>query len=193
LTDLGVGRKFPSFQITAHTNPALVDTLTLLTYANANHFEEMQALIHNVHTVVFPVYGERINLVFYELGLTSRQAEILTKYCKCEVRRFPFEKYPGHVSDAKCFAWKPIVIQSTLQTHNLVMWMDASVRFRNATIRQDLSYLINGLLVLAGDGPMPCKASAHTFKFLGEEPCLFHNYSGISRTWGMVSLSDFTL
>jgi hypothetical protein len=198
LADLGVRRPPSSFQITAHANLTHVDTLTLVTYANANHFDEVQALIHNVHTVVFPVYRERVHFIFYDLGLTSRQAELLKKYCKCEVRRFPFEKYPVHVSDANSFAWKPIVIQSTLQTHNLVMWMDASVRFRNATVRQDLSYLINrvrinGLLVLAGDGPMPCKTSTHTFKFLGEEPCLFHNYSGLTGTWGMVSRSDFTL
>ena len=35
----------------------------------------------------------------------------LVKYCKCEVRKFPFKDFPPHVSSLKTYTWKPIILQ----------------------------------------------------------------------------------
>ena len=64
--------------------------LIIASAASSNHFDEVQAMLQNLHKVVFPVI-RNVKFVFYDLGLNSLQRSLMQKHCGCTVLSFPFE------------------------------------------------------------------------------------------------------
>ena len=164
----------------------------IVTGASENHFPETQALFENIHLQVLPKY-RNLKIIFYDLGLGYKSRHLLQKYCKCEVRTFPFHEYPIHVSKLSTYTWKPIIIQLVLKEFASVIWADASVRFTRPNLE---SFFFNstdlGIKVYPGWGSIAQRTQLETFHYLGENPCLF-DVPEKEATVVFVKRSQFTL
>ena len=96
-----------------------------VTAASRNHFEELMC-----NTKFFPSHFPGVKVLFYDLGLSKRQAEHMKKLPYIEYRTFEFSRYPAHIKNLHNYAWKILVIQRALSEVDGVAWFDASVRFR---------------------------------------------------------------
>ncbi|XP_014673108.1 PREDICTED: uncharacterized protein LOC106813482 [Priapulus caudatus] len=67
-------------------------------------------------------------LVIYGVGLSPDDNYDLKTFCNCTYRKFQFEDYPSHVSILKLHAYRPIIIQETLNEFGMVIYLDPSVR-----------------------------------------------------------------
>ena len=147
----------------------------LLTTASSNHFLESQALLQNLHKNVFPVL-KNFTLLFYDIGLTPDERSQMEKHCQCQVLSFPFEKLPKHVRNLKCYAWKPLMIKAHIRQANVVLWLDASIRFNGNP------YMLKRLVQKVKDRGVQIGLSARdtTFRsfrslyhYFGDEPCMY--------------------
>ena len=76
--------------------------------------------------------GLNVRIVSYNLGGESKCPDgslpgIWAKY-GIEFREFNFAKYPSHVANLHCYAWKPPIIDEVLQEsseNTVVMWVDS--------------------------------------------------------------------
>ena len=76
--------------------------------------------------------GLNVRIVSYNLGGESKCPDgslpsIWAKY-GIELGEFNFEKYPSHVANLHCYAWKPPIIDEVLQEsseNTVVMWVDS--------------------------------------------------------------------
>lgn len=74
----------------------------LVTAADSLFFESLVNLIGSMHR-----WEPEVTIVAFDLGLTARQHEQLAAYCRVEVRRFPWEAYPGHLRpEHRNYGWK---------------------------------------------------------------------------------------
>ncbi|KAK3585682.1 hypothetical protein CHS0354_020248 [Potamilus streckersoni] len=185
LKEIGLSRDFvdfPNFRI-----PVLV------TAASSNHFLEVQALMRNLHSVVFPKY-KNLKFIFYDIGLKENEKEMVKKHCRCEYRSFPFEKYPEHVKILKGYTFKPLITQTVLNEYGFVMWMDASVRFRTGELDSLFEMATkDGVKIIPGDLGVGYRTDPVTFKFLREDPCLFADKKEIQATFFMLYRTRFTI
>ena len=94
-----------------------------LTAASSNHHSELQDAIASVQN-----FHPNMKIIVYNLGLLDCEVKHLNKMHNVEVARFPFDQYPSHVGKLMNYAWKIFAINKTLQVHEIVFWMDASVR-----------------------------------------------------------------
>ncbi len=66
--------------------------------------------------------------------------------CKCEVRLFDenkaYSKKSPHISELKTYAWKPLIIQEVLNSEDLVLYVDSSIKFNNKNLQPSLSTAI---------------------------------------------------
>lgn len=62
----------------------------LLTAASSNHYEEMQALLHSIHSMVFPGLSkqENFSLVVWDIGLTADQRKKVGRFNYGQFIRF---------------------------------------------------------------------------------------------------------
>lgn len=92
--------------------------------------------------------GQRV--LFWDLGLTrSERARIARHPAVSEVRTFDFARYPPHLRfdvDARSYAWKPALLNETLQDHELVLWLDAGDRLVKSPAPAWSRLLEDGLL-----------------------------------------------
>ena len=140
----------------------------------------------------FPIYNS-LKLIYYDIGLTSSKLTLLRKHCRCEVRIFPFEKYPHHVRTLKAYTWKPIIIQTMLQEFPLVLWQDASIRFKETRLDSLFSKALEtGIKIRKKGGSIAVRTHPNTFKALGEEPCMF-THPELETGWILIKRSKFTL
>ena len=146
------------------------DVPVFVSAASANHFDELQALFENIHRVVIPKY-KSLRFIFYDIGLTKWQKELLERHCQCDVRTFPFDEYPAHVKQLGAYAWKPIIIQLVLLEHDFVMWMDTSIRLAEHSLRELFSEAAEvGVKVVHGTDSINEITDTRTFNFLNENP-----------------------
>ncbi|RUS75019.1 hypothetical protein EGW08_017200, partial [Elysia chlorotica] len=105
----------------------------IVSASSSNHYDEMQAMIHSLHTVVYPVMAEQkrnFSVVIYDLGLTAEQRRMTERKCKCQVVTFPAIIFPPHVKDNHCYSWKPLIIRAvTERAKKYVVWQDSSIRW----------------------------------------------------------------
>ena len=152
------------------TKPA---TPVLVTAASENHFDETRALFENVHLTLLSKYPD-LKIIFYDLGLRKLSSKLLQKYCKCEVRKFPFTEYPQHIRTLSSYTWKPIIVQLVLKEHEFVIWVDASIRFLTPNLDSFFFNSTNvGIKLYPGGGSISQRTVLKTFEYLGEDPCLF--------------------
>lgn len=147
----------------------------LLTTASSNHFLESQALLQNLHKNVFPVL-KNFTLLFYDIGLTSEERAQMEKYCQCQVLSFPFDKLPRYVGNLKCYAWKPLMIKAHIRQADVVLWLDASIRF-NDDINQ-LQELVRrvkerGVQIGSSSSDTTFRSFRSLFHYFGDEPCMY--------------------
>ncbi|XP_050418954.1 uncharacterized protein LOC126832277 [Patella vulgata] len=154
--------------------------------ASSNHFTEMQALMHNIDTVLRPVYPD-IKVILYDIGFTESQRQAIIKYGRCKLRKFDITKYPDHIKYLHSCAWKPIIIQEVLNEYNFTMYMDASIRLYNGS----LTSIFNKVKELgiihrcARTHRITTNTYAETFEYFNVEPCLLH---GLFETGGGFNL-----
>ncbi|XP_025113908.1 uncharacterized protein LOC112575954 isoform X2 [Pomacea canaliculata] len=112
--------------------------LVFLTAASEDHFDESQGVIRDLHEKVFPWLTNNTNytynFIYYDLGLTNNSLALLTKYCRCHVLSFPFQSLPEVFKNLKTYQWKPLLVKAHSPHSKLLMWMDASVRFKSGDV-----------------------------------------------------------
>ncbi|XP_046574806.1 uncharacterized protein LOC124282815 isoform X2 [Haliotis rubra] len=177
-----------------------------VTATSSNHFYESQALIRNLHRNVFPLINN-YTFVLYDLGLTASERKQMEKHCRCEVRRFPLEFMPSSLRDLKCYTWKPIIIQANLHKVDILVWMDASVRISNNTIKPLLDDVESrGMVIRSGTNSVGQHTLQVTMDYMKEDVCtlapvfeheatfiMFHNKQwvrgAVVKPWAVCAMS----
>ncbi|XP_067675023.1 uncharacterized protein [Haliotis asinina] len=146
--------------------------IMFVTAASSDHFDESQAHIKNLHQKVFPV-TKNYTFVYYDLGLLSWQRKQLKKHCRCEVRSFPLKHMPWRVKNLMCYTWKPIIVQANLPKADILVWMDASVRFSNNKVINPLLHDVDkrGIVVYPGRYSVAQHTLQITMKYMKEDIC----------------------
>ena len=147
----------------------------LLTTASSNHFLESQALLQNLHQNVFPAL-KNFTLLFYDLGLTPDERKQMEKYCRCQVLSFPFHAFPEHMQRLKCYAWKPVMINAHIHQANVVLWMDASIRFNGDPTQLHLliqTVKERGVQIGRSGSFSAFRTYREMYHYFGDEPCAY--------------------
>ncbi|XP_067672322.1 uncharacterized protein [Haliotis asinina] len=148
---------------------------TVVLAASANHYQELQALLYNMHTVVNR--DGRLKVVLYDLGLDPFQLKQMHRHCKCEVRPFPFHDFPAHVRDLTVYSWKPVLVQLALKQWNFIMYLDASIRLLTPYLQELFDVAWHRGILVSNTEHESFKMVEHTdprtFGFFGEKPCYF--------------------
>ena len=166
----------------------------IVTGASSRFYPQLQAFFQNIHEVLMNNNTYSVKVIFYDLGLTVKQKAKIQKYCKCEYRTFPSEKFPDYVGKGGGYAWKPVIIQMVLKEYDLVFWTDTSIRF----FTSDLDFHVKnvkrvGIHLINGGGKVYQRTKKITFDKLGEkEPCLF-GYPEIQAGFTLISRNPFTM
>ncbi|KAK6980294.1 sedoheptulokinase, partial [Biomphalaria glabrata] len=149
------------------------------TATSANHYYESQAMIHRLHTVVFP-YVQDKTFVLLDLGLTKEQRNKTEKACQCHVISFPFELFPKHFRDLHSCAWKPVFIMACMmKTKKLVVYQDASIYWKEHIVELLDRGDKLGLQLWGGRGMhnIPGATMKGMLDFFGDQPCAYINYT----------------
>lgn len=78
-----------------------------------------------------------LTVILYDLGLTRNERDLLSHYCNssmCLIRDFEFGKFPGHVSNLKIHAFRPLIIQETLKDAGCVLWLSIDQRLTQSDL-----------------------------------------------------------
>ena len=158
----------------------------LLTTASSNHFLESQALLQNLHQNVFPAL-KNFTLLFYDLGLTPDERKQMEKYCRCQVLSFPFDKFPEYARRLMCYAWKPLMIKAHIRQANVILWLDASIRFKEDPGR--LQLLVQrvkerGVQIGGSFIDSTFRTFRSMYHFFGDEPCAYRGMGQARATIG---------
>ncbi|RUS77867.1 hypothetical protein EGW08_014380 [Elysia chlorotica] len=150
--------------------------IIFLSAASDNHYVEAQALLHSLHTKVFPHFSD-FAFLFYDLGLSPQKRKTFQKYCRCQILDYDRSWFPEFASDLEKFAWKPFLIKAHAHQARVVVWMDASIRFFDnpAGLKTLLTEEIEKFGVMVGHSVpdncfSTCRATYHKF---GDEPCAY--------------------
>lgn len=108
----------------AHTHIPLKEFL-VVTAASRNYFDRLENFVGSVH---FWEPGQRI--LIFDLGLTSEQALIVACWAHVKLVAFDFSGQPPHVRHIYNYAWKALLIEQALRTHNFVVYLDAGLELR---------------------------------------------------------------
>ncbi|CAG5116263.1 unnamed protein product, partial [Candidula unifasciata] len=170
----------------------------LLTAVSSNHYDEMQAMLHSLHSVVFPelMKTENFSLVLWDIGLTSDQRQKTEKCCRCQVVSFPFEKFPKRMRDLRCYMWKPLVIRMTqLRARKYAVWQDASIRYIRFPGPVFEKGRLHGLQLMRQKAGVstPHRTLPETFAYLGQKACSFYQYPEIASGFGVYKHNAFVL
>lgn len=165
---------------------------TLASGSSSNHYRELQGLIRDYHKNMLPLYPN-MKLIVYDLGLKSNQLNQLKKYCRCDVRQFPFDSFPKHIRNLSSCGWKPLIIQLLMREFDFVMWTDTSIRFNgNPLDKLFLEAKLVGIQVMSNKGSIAVRTNERTFVALGEKRCLF-DYPEVGAGFVIITRSKFTM
>ncbi|CAG5129940.1 unnamed protein product [Candidula unifasciata] len=153
--------------------------LIIVSAVSSSHFEEGQAMLYNIHKHLFP-HLRNFTFVYYNLGLSAEQRNILSKICRCHLIDFPFELFPEFVRFRKCYTWKPLIVSAHISRSNLLVWIDASVRFNSEFNK--FTELLNrarsrGMQVFLNKQTIAHATLPSMFHFFGDEACVYVNSS----------------
>lgn len=113
--------------------PAIVTTVS------SADFFDVQGLIKQIHEEIQPAFKD-LKFLIYDIGLYSRELELIRTHCKCEVRTFRASSFPDHVADITNFAYRPIIIQQMIEEFGSVLWLSPSARLSRASDLNQLKY-----------------------------------------------------
>lgn len=93
-------------------------------------------------------YMPDTRIIVYNIGIKPKNLENIKRLCNVHVRHFSFETHPRHVRNLKIFAWRPIIIQESVDEFGVVFYADPNVRF-SASLREliPLTHRHHGILV----------------------------------------------
>jgi hypothetical protein len=94
-----------------------------LTGISSDHYREVHDAIASVQN-----FHPDMKILVYDLGLYQCEVKHLNSLHNVKVITFPFQLYPEYVRHLQSYAWKIFGIHAILQKHEIVFWMDASVR-----------------------------------------------------------------
>lgn len=178
-----------------YDSDARIDFPVIVTAASSNHYYESQALFKSIHSNLLPQY-KQIKVIFYDIGLTANENAEMRKYCKCEVRKFPFHQFSAHVRLREAYAWKPLILFEVLKQYKFVMWVDACIRFRHYRIyngRLEEIFRKTKLIGIQLQQSPRWIVSNHTkpdtFTILNEPECLF-DYPELESGWIVLWKND---
>ncbi|CAL1533155.1 unnamed protein product [Lymnaea stagnalis] len=166
-----------------------------LSASSSNHYDEMQAMFHNLHTVVSPLMPD-MRVVFFDIGLTETQRIQTEKYCRCHVIRFPFEKFRPLLEDRFCYFWKPLIIRALIgKVRKGLVYQDSSVRWTShikPLLERGAAF---GLQYHVSD--VPPNVSVDRLKqmsnFFGEELCAFRHFPELDGSNGIFGNLPFVI
>ncbi|KAK0065960.1 hypothetical protein Bpfe_004757, partial [Biomphalaria pfeifferi] len=151
------------------------------TGTSSSHYDETQAMVHSLHTVVNPKV-QNMTFVLLDLGLTPEQRQKTEKSCRCQVISFPFGKVPSYFKELSFCAWKPVLIMACMmKARKSVVYQDASIYWKDTIVefldRGDKF----GLQIWGGKDMhnIPVTTLKGTFDYFGEEPCAYLNYTSL--------------
>ncbi|XP_052801490.1 uncharacterized protein LOC128232143 isoform X1 [Mya arenaria] len=150
-----------------------------------SHFIEGMDLVKNVSTIrkILP----NSKFIIYNLGMSEKHKVKVLAVCDCELRLFPFERFPDFVGIMKGYAWKPLAIQLVARDHPFVIWMDASVRFITKDLQPWFDKVRNlGVLASVGHAPVAMRTHPLTFQTLVEKQCTFREDKEFEATFIMI-------
>ncbi|XP_055893302.1 uncharacterized protein LOC106076738 isoform X5 [Biomphalaria glabrata] len=170
------------------------DTI-LLSAASSNHFNEFQAMVQNLHTVVYPVLSN-VTYVFLDLGLTIKQRNLTEKACRCHVISFPFHLFPSWFKQLFFFHWKPIfILAAMMRANKLVIYQDSSINWKAGVTelleRADQLHL--QLFVPNYFHNIPVATLKGMFDFMGEQPCTYLPFSQVPANFAIFKHTQFVI
>ncbi|KAK3598589.1 hypothetical protein CHS0354_009784 [Potamilus streckersoni] len=186
LADLGLLQPYKSMAV-----PKLP---VFVTGASSNHYLESQAMLRDFHNKILAKYND-VKLIYYDIGLSETERNQVKRYCRCEVRIFPFDKYPVHVRHLTGYTWKVLIIQIVLNEFGYAFWLDASMRFINMNLFSELELKVEKYGISSWDFgySLAVTIDPDTYHFLREDPCLFVNKPSCGTGGILVKRSSFTL
>ncbi|XP_071853019.1 uncharacterized protein [Apostichopus japonicus] len=122
-----VGGVHIDLDVSVLTVDEMYDRLVLITAFSDNHYKEAMGYIGTAQKYM---PGKRI--IVYDLGLSNTIKRKVGKLCDVELRRFPFNNYPQHVKNLQSYAWKPVIINLSLNEFGAIYYGDASIRFKKS-------------------------------------------------------------
>lgn len=117
----------------------LTDIPTIVTAVSTADFYPVQSLIRQWKEEIHNVFKEA-KFIIYNIGLYSRELELIKEHCNCEVREFRTSAYPNHVADISTFAYRPVIIQTIIEEFGSVLWMNPDMLFTQASDLKQLIY-----------------------------------------------------
>jgi len=155
---------------------------------SANHFEESQALLNNLHKKVFPLLSN-FKLVVYDLGLTKEQRVQYAKHCNCSLLSFPFHQLPEHFHhNLRTFSWKVFVIAAHYEQAELTMWLDASIRVEKTQRFLEIVEKARKRGVMQRSlnrTPNPDRTLPQMFEAFGDSPCAHASFKQVETGFGI--------
>ncbi|XP_025112267.1 uncharacterized protein LOC112575001 [Pomacea canaliculata] len=151
--------------------------LVFLTAASEDHFDESQGVIRDLHEKVFPWLTNNTNysynLIYYDLGLANKSLALLTKYCRCHVLSFPFQSLPEVFKNLKTYQWKPVIVKAHSPHSKILMWMDASIRFKSGNVSLVIKRVMaDGFFMKHAIHMMPRHVMPEMLQYFHTEACL---------------------
>ncbi|KAL4225456.1 hypothetical protein ACF0H5_016146 [Mactra antiquata] len=148
----------------------------IVTASASNYFSLIYSLIKRLKTTLVP----KLKIYVYDLGLTTKQREMLCAEGECLIRQFPFEEFPNFLKEnIPSFAWKPVIIQLMLREFGFVVWMDSAVYIPDGNIQGGIEIArktgiaVSHKMISNTDNNLAYETDPNTFRALGEEPCAF--------------------
>ena len=99
--------------------------LNIVTGADTTHAMSLTNLLKSILR-----YEPNAKVTIWDLGLSVEQVDFISKLSKSfDIRKFDFESHPKFMDikvDAGHYAWKPIIIEDTMETkEGILIWLDA--------------------------------------------------------------------
>lgn len=106
--------------------------LVVVTAASREYFERARNLVGSLH-----VWQPATSILLYDLGLDVEQAAAVATWRNVALRRLDYSRLPAYVSwtgwETSTYAFKPLVVAESLETHACVLWLDSGIELRQVT------------------------------------------------------------
>lgn len=100
----------------------------IVTGASQHMFDRAVNLVGSIHH-----WAPQVPVLFFDLGLSSVQAEDVQTWEGVEYLRFDFSGYPEHVGslgERGAYAWRSPILVNVSETHRCMLWLDAGLELR---------------------------------------------------------------
>ncbi|KAK3764933.1 hypothetical protein RRG08_045736 [Elysia crispata] len=156
--------------------------IIIVSASSANHYDEMQAMFHGLHTVVYPVMEQQkrnFSVVLFDLGLTPEQRQMTEAKCRCQVVSFPKNIFPHHVKDNHCYSWKPLIIRAVVErAKKYAVWQDSSIRWTKKFLKifDNVPVFGHQIVRYTNSSRVTANTLKAMFDYMQEDVCPFFPY-----------------